>query len=488
MYKVYRIHPSIGIARIGNSRTSFFDGPAVPDIHFLPPDGNFRDGGYIRRQAVRFYVFEFDYEDELLSHLASVRRLTAADADISWTVHLANTKSFTYVNGVKTPIPNNPGPKTVSGGDPPCDIVGHIFNTDVQLGTIEAIDDATLRVLGGFGESGPPATPHAGGLHWPDWYDDVGDGPVKASIRLKIDGTSPPVDSAWVVTGVPKFATPIEPIVTMYDVAYDIAIRYRGFQRPKEVSFSRDILPVLRRAVMFQWVEERARSGHGTGRGGDFLTPDSLAQLSDPSENARAKREDFFRRLKNPAGGGGDMPKLKGPPAPETPKTNGLSLTSFQYECFEKWRNGNFIVNDWDGLIFPKTIPLDDLAPELQPEALDRACLDTGIGGTYGPGIEVGMRFGEEASFGLPFRINESKLPGFLTSTLSIPWQVDYSACREGWWPSARPNSVMIADGNYDEWARSALGDNMLTEWWKLAFIKKQLENGIITYRETERM
>ena len=45
--KVYRIHPGIGVARIGNSRApgedGFFIGPETPDIDFVPPGGKYRD-------------------------------------------------------------------------------------------------------------------------------------------------------------------------------------------------------------------------------------------------------------------------------------------------------------------------------------------------------------------------------------------------------------------------------------------------------------
>jgi hypothetical protein len=51
-----KIHPSIGIARVGNSPDGFFIGLKVPGI---PPSpvGGFKDtNGYIKRQAPRFSV------------------------------------------------------------------------------------------------------------------------------------------------------------------------------------------------------------------------------------------------------------------------------------------------------------------------------------------------------------------------------------------------------------------------------------------------
>jgi hypothetical protein len=76
-----------------------------------------------------------------------------------------------------------------------------------------------------------------------------------------------------------------------------------------------------------------------------------------------------------------------------------------------------------------------------------------------------------------------------MTSTLSIPWQADYSACGFGWWPSGRPNSV-TGDGTvFQEWARFAAGESMIESWWKLGFLaKRTLLSGLVAYLETERV
>ena len=49
-----KIHPAIGIARVGNSSTEFFVGPEHPGVH-SQPQGGYRDTqGRIKRQAARF--------------------------------------------------------------------------------------------------------------------------------------------------------------------------------------------------------------------------------------------------------------------------------------------------------------------------------------------------------------------------------------------------------------------------------------------------
>ena len=82
-----KIYPGIGFARVGNCPDQFVLGPEVPG---RPADaeGRFKDRqGRIKRQAARFRVYGFDADGNVL------RELTAAEADITWTVHLANKKA-----------------------------------------------------------------------------------------------------------------------------------------------------------------------------------------------------------------------------------------------------------------------------------------------------------------------------------------------------------------------------------------------------------
>ena len=82
-----KIYPGIGFARVGNCPDQFVLGPEVPG---RPADaeGRFKDRqGRIKRQAARFRVYGFDADGVVL------RELTAAEADITWTVHLANKKA-----------------------------------------------------------------------------------------------------------------------------------------------------------------------------------------------------------------------------------------------------------------------------------------------------------------------------------------------------------------------------------------------------------
>jgi hypothetical protein len=54
------IHPSIGVARIGNSPDGYFLAPEVADPPPQPP-GFYRDGtGALKRQAARFRIYGLD--------------------------------------------------------------------------------------------------------------------------------------------------------------------------------------------------------------------------------------------------------------------------------------------------------------------------------------------------------------------------------------------------------------------------------------------
>src|SRR5215813_191666 len=84
------IHPAIGVARVGNSPDQYYLGPEIPGGLPIAPEGYKDASGAMKRQAARFRVFGLDAKG------AVVRELTADEADIRWTVHLANKKASWY--------------------------------------------------------------------------------------------------------------------------------------------------------------------------------------------------------------------------------------------------------------------------------------------------------------------------------------------------------------------------------------------------------
>src|SRR5258708_38620932 len=60
----FKIFPSIGVARIGNNRSSspqdFYVGPEIPNTVIVPPNGYKDSSGQVRRQAGRFRIYGWE--------------------------------------------------------------------------------------------------------------------------------------------------------------------------------------------------------------------------------------------------------------------------------------------------------------------------------------------------------------------------------------------------------------------------------------------
>ena len=98
MATTYRIHPGIGIARVGDSDDEFFVGPEAPGVPAVlaqpggSSNGTYKDAaGRIKRQGARFRVYE--YTEDSAGVVTAAREITAAEAEIEWEVHLANRKA-----------------------------------------------------------------------------------------------------------------------------------------------------------------------------------------------------------------------------------------------------------------------------------------------------------------------------------------------------------------------------------------------------------
>src|SRR5580692_7355649 len=84
------IHPAIGVARVGNSEKGFFIGPEVTDPEPVKPGFAKDSAGALKRQAALFRVYGYNASGE------AVVELTAENADIEWTVQVANMKAAWY--------------------------------------------------------------------------------------------------------------------------------------------------------------------------------------------------------------------------------------------------------------------------------------------------------------------------------------------------------------------------------------------------------
>ncbi len=480
-----KIHPGIGVARLGNSPTEFFIGPEKPQVH-VRPSGGYRDKqGRIKRQAAGFRLFGYDKNGKL------VKEITSADATtIEWTVHLVNSKAaWKQFDGLKpnTPLRNagvadrkslviDPGPRSVSGANKSASFdTGKFLGTIVPLGDIRSDSKARLLVLGGFGNSGSPTNAPLGTFaNNNGWHDDVSDGPVGATVTLKGSGKIQAM-GAWVIVGPPKFAPPLENIITLYDVLFELAVEKLGLKLPAKPSFTKDIYPLLQRAIAMQWVSGMITSQHAHA---------TLSAVIPPPASKSARLA-IFNKLRDPSllptqsSGDSDMPMIH---SDFYPLEVNQPLTRTQYGAMKKWKDGDFI-NDWSGAPVPSRL--------LTPGGLDRAALESCVGGAFYPGIEASWMLRDVYPFSEPFRLDPTSLqPGDVTKQMALPWQADFNDCaQEGelaWWPAQRPDDVFPESGGPQvPWTRGIVNSmaDMVQKWHRLGFVVKKGAK----YVETER-
>src|SRR5215471_14282080 len=282
----YRIHPAIGIARVGDavrsdaSQDFYFVGPEIPEFaanvdpqsgaqgQFKTPDGK------VKPQAARFRIFEYEKGSDGKFH--SIGEVRTSDGTravrITWTAHIANRKAnfcafhgqvgaednplfSSYGTPGKPTVRNeklktnaerkkwlelDPGPQTVNGGDT-VTVAHFAIDHDLKkkkpsgetklkirtLGELRSDADGRLIVIGGMGQSDfdPGLGPETISefANNDGWFDDMSDGPVQA--ELTIDGAKQAVAGAWVVVGPPDFVPPIHSYRTMYDSLVDVIVR-----------------------------------------------------------------------------------------------------------------------------------------------------------------------------------------------------------------------------------------------------------------------
>ena len=282
----FEIHPSIGIARVGNSPEQFYlapevtgglptecqaDGTPILTKGKPTPVSKFKDSqGRVRRQAARFRVFVFDEKNA--SDPGREVVLGKDAVKLEWTVHVANKKAAWYAFAEmegdlmlgpknsytkrKVPFRNldvppdnpkkrrkliiDPGPRTLSRprtraefskdtipGSYPFGSFPPPAEQGFQIETLGEMltdGDGHLCVLGGFGHAGgsEAITSFAGA---DSWHDDISDGPIVCQVTLK-GGAKISLD-AWVLVGSPKFAPELVNIVTSDDIAFDVGVRFQ---------------------------------------------------------------------------------------------------------------------------------------------------------------------------------------------------------------------------------------------------------------------
>lgn len=442
-----RIHPAIGIARVGDSEKGVFVGPQVREP--LPPRGGYRDGsGALKRQIAEFRVYGYGADGQVLCEL------TSASAEIDWCVHLANRKAAWYQWKRALDIPEaasdalgrrnasivgpaarealviDAGRQYISGrgrhgaaGAVPAR--GHFFKTRVLLGELRIGTKGRLHVVPGHGRAGSPRRlpildEHAplGFANADGWYDDIADGPVEA--RVKVGGREIKCEAAWVVTAPPNYAPQLKSLTTLYDVLCDAYIRAGRMQPPKEVSFREDVLPILRRLTDLQWVNQGFAAQFGHLGVHDFSDPVLLARLcrnprmpESPTDADAALRRQVFHSFRVPGAATAQReqwPWIYGDA--DSDDSDNLSprrfasLTRSQYTVLARWAQGDFVA-DWPPPAPVAPAGIDDLDTRLQPAMLDRAALEFCLGDVFHPGNEMTWPMRHVTLYESPFRIRQ---------------------------------------------------------------------------------
>lgn len=541
MADTYKVFPSIGVARIGNSTEAdnyYYIAPETSGGLPILPDGatfsqnDFRDNvGNLKRQGARFRVYCFPEEGS-----APYEVLPNSGATIEWTVHVANKKPIWYefepIKGegiyppsADTPLRNptvtdpaqraqliiDPGPRTLIGPGQSAafsrdsDSAGYTMTfppTGLQPFAIDTLgealtdSDGRLIVIGALGHSGTDqAYPPGEDLDYVNnnnWWDDTADGPVSATVVLS-DGTRIEADPAWVVVPPPAYVPEIVAQITMYDVIYDVAVRYLnyrpdiydaaagGYQITYKTYRKTEIEDLLNRALPYSWVSTDV--GCHT-----FNYDEQASGLYQRMRGPDKVNENTF--LMPILAGDGSASSIIGTPG----ESKYVTFTETQMFLATQWNAGNFT--------------LDNPPLETEPDQLTRAALDNCSGAAFAPGIEMTWFARRPEIYAEAFRLKkrdyryplstdatpleEGLEPGDFIKFMAIPWQADFNECatqdidnkKVHWWPAQRMLMVNRLDGtqnnpwvgtdnptNPSTYLRFEFNTDMVEAWAGLGFV-----------------
>ena len=495
-----RIHPGIGVARIGDSEQEFLIGP---EIQGATSSESLRDDdGALKRQAARFRVYGYDEDDNV------VAELTSESAEISWTVHVANRKAQWYRFTAALDVPEaaatdnrcirrnreikdaarqslviDPGPKSIAGisqaGQPEFGLDGGRFKgVDVSLGELRTDERGRLLVLSGPGRSESPSLAPLvidgdddSFNNADDWFDDSSDGPVNA--RVVVDGREIPVEGAWVVVAPPNYAPDVISWRTMTDLLLDLYVDNGWLPKPTPVRFFADVFPILQRLSNLQWVNAGFAALFGRGRPMDFDAPQFVEKLAapptgdgaDPYRDLRQQLFNAFRPLTSPVHEPRLWPWIYGDAfgsfGQASPR-NSLALPKLQAWILDQWRDGTFVRDEAQVPV----AAIEDVPLSEQPGMLDRTAMAYCLADAFHPGCELTWPMRHLSLYKSPFRIHQrpddqpevdlgpqltptnalglsgplhAQPPGGLTRWMALPWQADTAFCRSGYQPDYDP-------------------------------------------------
>lgn len=444
-----RIHPGIGIARVGDSPDGYYIGPEV----FKPEPtkfGSTRDaGGAIKRQAARFRIYAYDKYGNVVGEVQQTKK-----SSVQWSVHLANKKAAWYQFNAALDIPAtvslsvplrnadvkgddrsalcvDTGKKSIMGiemKDSSYVMSGEFEGTPVTLGELRTDAVGRLLVLPGFGVSASPSNQPVYRPADPDsfnnangWYDDIADGPVYA--KVTIGGVDYDADPAWVASAPPNFAPDLVGWRTMDDLLQNLYMEVGMLKVPQQISFNDHVRPILERLSELQWVNKGFLSMFGAGGPLNFKDTEFMKKLSyapldnsmypDPYAELRRGIYNSFRPTNTKIAEVAAWPPIYGdafgytnpnPNVPPAPSTY-LQLPPFYTYVLTNWVNGLFI-NDYNP-DDKEPHKIEDVDLQKQPEMLDRTAMHYCLADAFHPGAELTWPMRNASMYRAPYRIRE---------------------------------------------------------------------------------
>lgn len=458
------IHPAIGVSRVGNSRDKdgYVIGPEVPNPQPYSDTPLKDKKGAIKRQAARFRLYGYDANGDM------VGEVTAKQAEIKWTVEVANKKAGWYnfnealdlsqappvgfrnanfVGKDRAKLDITPKPVSIEGTNTEGKKYqfddGKFIGEKVSLGELRTDDEGRLLFLGGHGYTSTPYpnnAPYTFGNN-DGWHDDTSDGTVNA--KVKIGNKTIVAEQAWVVCAPPNYGTSLIGIKTMYDVIDDVNVTAGWTLFPSKLTFTQDVLPILIQFSDAQWVNYGFHVGFGYNSAIDFTNKVLLEKLSkiipikSTVEQTDLGKTDVYQQYRREMY---NMFRQPGPKATEAklekqfpmefPWMYGdtitiagqqdshqyLTMTGTQIKVLEAWVNGT-VKDDLDlskiktdhvnlnALLPNQHGKLDEYPIARQPQVLDHANLHFCLGGAFHPGCEMTWPMRNATMYTTPFRI-----------------------------------------------------------------------------------
>ena len=452
-----RIHPGIGIARVGDSKKKYYIGPEVTNPKLTKFDATRDKAGAIKRQAARFRVYGYDANGDVVAEIQQSHNST-----VEWAVHVANRKAQWYefhaamdrpqTADVTVPLRNpavkgsarnalaiDPGECKIQGlnmEDSSYQMTGEFEGTPVYLGELRTDSVGRLIVLPGFGKSASPSNKPVYRPEVPTsfnnavgWYDDIADGPVHAKVTVgdKVFDADP----AWVCSAPPNYGQDLVGWRTLDDLMRAVWTDTGMLKLPERIEFQRDVLPILSRLNELQWVNKGFLAAFGAGAPFDFSDVEFLKKLSkaplsseypDPYGELRRTIYNNFRATNSVVVSDGTQgeavnsqfnqwPMIYGDlfgetvPSGENAAATYLTLPPYFDYVLKNWVAGDFVSDFNPDEKQPNKlskVPLQE-----QPEMLDKANMHFCLADAFHPGCELTWPMRHASMYRAPYRIRE---------------------------------------------------------------------------------